>query len=361
MSEIFDYFSGNYAQARRAFREAAASVGAALHTHHNPATGPGGIELSTETARLGAQDAERLLVVISGTHGVECFCGSGLQVGLLKSGLAAEMPRGTAILLIHAINPSGFAWVRRVTEDNVDLNRNFVDHARPHPVNAAYDELREAICPRDWINGQAAADATLEAFRQRHGIMALQSAISSGQYGDPEGVFYGGRAPVWSNRTLRKILRREGAGVRHAAFIDLHTGLGPYGVGEIMNNHNPGHSGFPRVKEWFGNEATSSDEGSSSSAPVGGDTNIALDDELPQAAVTGITLEYGTLPVKAMLDSIRADNWLHIHGSLDSPEGRAIKAQIRQAFYPDKNDWRRMVWERVVDVTRRMTKGLAES
>ena len=62
-----------------------------------------------------------------------------------------------------------------------------------------------------------------------------------------------------------------------------------------------------------------------------------------------------------MLDSIRADNWLHIHGSLDSPEGRAIKARIRQAFYPDKNDWRRMVWERVVDVTRRMTKGLAGS
>ena len=80
-----------------------------------------------------------------------------------------------------------------------------------------------------------------------------------------------------------------------------------------------------------------------------------------EAAVTGITLEYGTVPVKAMLDAIRADNWLHIHGSLDCPEGRAIKARIRQAFYPDKNDWRRMVWERVVDVTRRMTKGLAES
>ena len=191
--------------------------------------------------------------------------------------------------------------------------------------------------------------------------MALQGAITSGQYGDPEGVFYGGRAPVWSNRTLREILRREAARVRHAAFIDLHTGLGPYGVGEIMNNHHPGHSGFARVKDWFGSEATSADEGSSSSAPVGGDTNFALDDELAQAAVTGVTLEYGTLPVKAMLDSIRADNWLHVHGSLDSPEGRAIKARIRQAFYPDKNDWRRMVWERVVDVTRRMAKGLAES
>ncbi len=361
MSEIFDYFSGNYAQARRSFREAAEGVGALLESHHNPATGPGGIPLATDTARLGASAAERLLIVMSGTHGVECFCGSGLQVGLLRSGLAAELPKGTALLMIHAINPSGFAWVRRVTENNVDLNRNFVDHSRPHPANPGYDELRDAICPDDWLGGQAAADARLDAYGRAHGAMALQSAISSGQYVDPEGVFYGGIEPTWSNRTLRAILRRHADGARHAAFIDLHTGLGPYGVGEVMNNHNPGHSGFTRVKDWFGAEATSTEDGNSSSAPLSGDTNVALDEEMPGTAVTGITLEYGTEPVKAMLDAIRADNWLHIHGKLDTPEGRAIKARIRQAFYPDKNDWRRMVWERAVEVTRRMADGLAQS
>jgi hypothetical protein len=361
MSEIFDYFSGNYTQARRSFREAAESAGAALVSHHIPATGPGGIPLATDTARLGDLAAERLLIVMSGTHGVECFCGSGLQVGLLRSGLAAELPRGLALLLIHAINPSGFAWVRRVTESNVDLNRNFVDHSRPHPANPGYVELREAICPADWLGGQAAADALLDAYARAHGAMALQSAISSGQYVDPEGVFYGGTEPTWSNRTLREILRREAGAVRHVAFIDLHTGLGPYGVGEVMNNHIPGHPGFDRVKAWFGTEATSTDDGNSSSAPLSGDTNAALDEELPRAAVTGITLEYGTEPLKAMFDALRADNWLHVHGKLDTPEGRAIKARIRQAFYPDKNDWRRMVWERAVEVTRRMADGLAQS
>ena len=361
MSEIFDYFSGNYTQARQAFRDAASDAGAATQTYHNPATGPGGISLSTETARLGRGESERLLIALSGTHGVECFCGSGLQVGLLRSGLGAEAARDTAILLIHAINPSGFAWVRRVNEDNVDLNRNFVDHGKPHPANAGYEELREAICPRDWINGRTTADAVLDAYGQVHGMMALQSAISSGQYGDPAGVFYGGREPVWSNRTLREILRLEAGKARHIAFVDLHTGLGPYGTGEIMNNHHAAYPGFHRVKDWFGSEVTSDDEGSSSSAPVSGDTNVAVIEEAPRAAVTGITLEYGTMPVKPMFDSIRADNWLHIHGRLDSPEGRAIKAQIRQAFYPDKNDWRRMVWERWVDVVRRMAQGLAAS
>ena len=49
--------------------------------------------------------------------------------------------------MVHAINPHGFAWSRRVTEDNVDLNRNFVDHAQPYPSNPGYEELRAAICP----------------------------------------------------------------------------------------------------------------------------------------------------------------------------------------------------------------------
>jgi predicted deacylase len=361
VSEIFDYFTGNYGQARQAFRDAAAQAGARVETYHNPATGPGGIPLATEVAWIGPREAERLLIIMSGTHGVECFCGSGLQVGILQSGLAGEMPSGLALMLIHAINPSGFAWVRRVTEDNIDLNRNFVDHSRPYPRNAGYEELREAICPRDWLKGKDAADAVLHAYRETHGSMALQSAVTSGQYLDSQGVFYGGHAPTWSNRALRQILRSEAGRTRHVAFIDLHTGLGPFGVGEIMNNHHPGHPGFDRVRAWFASEATSVEEGSASSAPVSGDTTVALDEELPQAAITGITLEYGTEPLPAIIDSLRADNWLHNHGQLDTPEGRAIKARIRQAFYPDKNDWRRMVWERAVEVTRRVAGALAQS
>ena len=45
----------------------------------------------------------------------------------------------------------------------------------------------------------------------------------------------------------------------------------------------------------------------------------------------------------------------------DSPEGRAIKARMRQAFYPDRDDWRAMVWERAADVIRRAMRGLAQS
>jgi hypothetical protein len=359
---VSDCFSADYAAARERFRSAARAAGGQLATYHNPASGPAGEALSTDTARLGPAEAERLLIIMSGTHGAEGFCGSGLQVALLESGLAAERPDGTALLLIHAINPSGFAWVRRVTEGNVDLNRNFVDHAGPYPVNPGYELLREAICPADWSEaGRAAADARLLAYGAEHGLPALQAAVTSGQFVDAAGIFYGGRQATWSNRTLREILRREAAGARHLGFIDLHTGLGPYGIGEIMNNHAAGHPGFARVKDWFGAEATSTDDGNSSSAPVAGDTTIAFDETLPRAKVTAVTLEYGTEPLRDMVDALRADNWLHVHGRLESAQGRAIKARLRAAFYPDKDDWRTMVWDRAADVTRRAMVGVAQS
>ena len=360
--QISDYFSANYAAAREKFRIAAASASAALESYHNPATGPDGLDLSTETAWLGPTKAERVLVVMSGTHGAETFSGSGIQVGLLQSGIAQEIAKEVGLLLIHAINPSGFAWIRRVSEGNIDLNRNFVDHGRPHPKNPGYEALRDAICPPDWSDGaRAAADVKLQAYGAEHGFMALQSAITTGQYVDNEGVFYGGLAPTWSNRTFREILARNATEARHVGFIDLHTGLGPYGVGEVISNHRPRDRGFARIKDWFGDEATSSEDGSSTSAPVAGDTNIGLEAALPRAAVGGITLEYGTEPLRDMLDAVRGDNWLHAHGRLDSPEGRAIKARIRKAFYPDADDWRAMVWERAEDVTRRMVRGLSQS
>jgi len=355
-------FAADYAGARRKFCDAAAAAGARLHTYRNPAPAPDGLTLTTDTAWIGPGEAERLLIIMSGTHGVEGFCGSGLQVGLLDRGIARELAHGVGLLLIHALNPSGFAWIRRVTEGNVDLNRNFVDHRRPYPKNAGYEELRHAVCPPEWTDtARAEADAVLDAYSAAHGAMALQTAISAGQFVDPRGLFYGGDRPTWSNRTLRAILARDGVGARSVALVDFHSGLGPYGAGEIINNHLSGHPGFKRVQEWYGPEATRTEDGSSVSAVITGDVTIGLDESLPGAAVTGITLEYGTVPIRDMLDALRADNWLHFHGRLESPQGRAIKARMREAFYPDSEEWREMAWERAVDVTRRASRALTRT
>jgi hypothetical protein len=352
-------FPASFAEGRARFREAAGAAGADIASHANPAPGPDGIALSTETARFGPKEAGRLLLVMAGTHGAEGFCGSGIETGWLERRLLKRLPPDTAVLLVHAINPYGFAWVRRVNEDNIDLNRNFVDHAKPTPDNPRYRELRPVICPAEWSDESEAENrARFAAYAAEHGPMALQAAIMQGQYMDRDGVCYGGAAESWSNRTLRAILAPHAAQVRKFAFIDLHTGLGPYGYGEIISNHLAGDSGNDRVRQWYGAEATSTDDGSSTSTVISGDTHIGVQQSLPRAEGTGITLEYGTVPAADMMNAIRADNWLHVHGDLASRQGREIKAEIRHAFYPDKDDWKAMVFDRSVGVLQRTLQGL---
>jgi hypothetical protein len=354
-----DYFSASYPAARRAFLDAAAAIGARVESHVNPdARGPAGEELATDVAWLGPADASRVLVTISGTHGAEGFAGSGIQVGSFRAGFARELGEGTALLAIHAVNPYGFAWLRRVTEENVDLNRNFVAHDRRLPANPGYDELADAICPREWNDAaRAAAQARLDAYRERHGAARFQQAVSGGQYTHPDGIFYGGRAPSWSRRTLLAIAAAHLKHARRIAVIDYHTGLGPRGHGERIVVHRPESPGLARAREWWG-DITSTSLGTSTSADVVGDGLTGLEHALDHAEVTGMALEYGVRPLMETLDALRADNWLHHHGKRDSAEGREITARMREVFYGDDDAWKEAVWAQGLEAQRRAVAGL---
>ena len=357
------HFSATYAEARDKFRAAALAVGAALETIRHPLRGPGGAFLACDVARLGPSGATRVLVTISGTHGVEGHCGSGAQVASLREGLFAGLPPDLAIVAIHAINPHGFAWTRRVTEDNVDLNRNFVDHTMPYPLNPGYTTLRAAICPDNWDPAtRVTTRQTLDSYSQTHGAMALQKAISGGQYEDPDGVFFGGHAATWSNRTLRRIFGDIGSTAREIAVIDYHTGLGPYGHGELITSAHANRPAFARLCDWLGrDQLTSPDLGNSSSAPLVGVNATGMREAAPRAQVSVVALEFGVRPLTETLDALRADAWLHAHGPFGSTEWSEIKAAMRATFYGDEPSWKTSIVDRGFDVTRRLLAGLAST
>ncbi len=358
---IVQHFARDYSDARAKFLAAAGAAGAKVTSLQHPLRGPDTEKLFTDIAWWGPPDAERVLLTVSGTHGVEGFCGSLCQVAWFAEGMTKEMPRGTALAAIHAINPHGFAWIRRVTEDNVDLNRNFVDHAQPYPVNAAYEELKDAIAPAEWTDaGRAAADAKLAAYGARNGAKALQGAVTGGQYSDPHGIFFGGHAPTWSNRTLVAILKRVLARAKSVAAIDFHTGLGPYGHGELIGGLMPELANYKLTHQWLGDELTSPLLGTSASAKLVGINQLGMEAAIPHARFAAVAIEYGVAPVDATRDALRADNWLHVHGDLKSKQAAAIKAEMRRVFYGDTAEWKQMVWERNVVVSRRFLKGLAE-
>ncbi|MBI1776240.1 MAG: DUF2817 domain-containing protein [Proteobacteria bacterium] len=355
-------FSATYWEARDKFLCAAKAAGATIGHHLNPNTGPGGEEVSTDTAWLGPEDAPKVLVVLSATHGVEGFCGSGCQIDGLISGGYGRRQKDMAVLLVHGVNCHGFAWLRRTTEENVDLNRNWVDYAEALPANPGYDELAQALVPPS-LSGPAfeTAENTIQAWREKHGDMAYYAAVGQGQYKHKTGLFYGGEAPTWARRTSEAIIQQHLGRAKHVAAIDLHTGLGPYGYGEPICDHPPGSDGTARAKAWFGESVTEPALGTSSSTVKVGLTPHGWTRLLPHAAFTYVALEYGTFPRTFVRKALREDAWLHAHSNFHAPDAKRIKAQIRRAFFPDTDDWKEMVLFRAAQITRQAIAGLAAS
>lgn len=352
-------FSASYDEARAKFLSAAKDAGWRLERIAHPERGPEGQDLSTDVAWFGSGDAERVLVMISGTHGVEGYCGSGAQVDWLRRGEFAHVPSGTAVMMIHAINPCGFAWNRRVTEDNVDLNRNWIDFDKPLPRNPVYAELSAHICPPAWDAGaRQENDAVLMSYAQTHGMPALQQALSGGQYTHPKGIFFGGTKPTWSRRTQTELFRTRLAKARKVAIIDYHTGLGPWGFAEQIAPVSRDDPAFARAAHWYGASVTSPSGGTSTSADITGDGLSAASKVLHRAEVTGIALEVGTVALLDVLFALRSDAWLHGYGDVRSPEGRAIKKQMRDAFYGDADDWKGMVAGQSLLACRQALQGL---
>lgn len=359
MTKMSSTFSASYAEARSKFLDAAKSAGAALSAYKHPELGPDGGALTTECAWIGPRDAQAVLVLVSGTHGVEGFCGSGAQVDWLRRGETAQLGAGKAVLLVHALNPYGFAWKRRVTHENVDLNRNFVDFAGPLPRNPGYEELAAAVKPAAWSEAtQAATRKILLEYAKTHGFDALAQAMSGGQYTDPHGLFFGGSGPTWSRTTLEAIFKTYLSHATDIGIVDFHTGLGPEGYAEPIIAASPGTPEYRRAILWHGLAAKSHAGGDSVSAQIAGDWLAAAPRLLPHARVTGIALEYGTVASNKVLDALRADNWLHAHGDPSSAQGQRIKAQILGAFYIDTDTWRGMVLGQSLMAVRQAINGL---
>ena len=252
------------------------------------------------------------------------------------------------------------AWLRRVDEDNVDVNRNFLDHAAPHPRNPDYDGLYAALNP-ERLDAETlrACLEELRRFESERGSAAAYRALSGGQYRHPRGVQYGGQAPVWSNRALRSLWARHAAGAEVAVFLDVHSGLGPRGTGLLLQTA-PETSAAAALGRALWPDVIRSEPGPGGDAAlVSGLIGPAFVGAHPEAASLGLVLEFGTRDMLQVLLAVQADNWLAQHGSRDSAEGRAISARMREAFFVEEDDWKEKVCQRAREVVERALDGIA--
>ena len=341
------YFAADYFAARDSFNQLAARQ--AAWTQRCPIQTPsiGGEELTIDAAYYGAPSPARLVIISSGIHGAEGFAGSALQRQLVTDLRAmSPLPGSCGLLLIHAINPYGFAHLRRVNENNVDLNRNCLVRF-PGPANSAYDTFDPLLNPTS-PPGRDLFKAKLIWAGIRYGMRAGKRAIASGQYAFAKGLFYGGTERQESIAILEQLLRRASAeNTKQVLHIDLHTGLGRYGHYKLLTDLPEESHELQQLQKWFGaDKVTTSQTKKTSTYPAFGNIGKLTQAIFNHGRVYPATLEFGTYSLWHTLAVLRAENRLHYYGAVDSAAGRKIKADCQETFCPADPKWQLAILER---------------
>lgn len=335
-----------FSEARRQFRCLASTAldtlpGQLLHFAH-PEDGPQGEALSSDWLWLGEDSAPAVLVIISGTHGIEGYAGSGLQRHLLPDLVTVlQQNAGLAALVIHTLNPWGYAWQRRGDHKNIDLNRNFIDFDAPLPVNIGFNDLLPALeMPEE------ERSARLWQWQRNLGTSQYEEAVSGGQYQHSNSLFFGGKKPSWSHQTLLNGLTTLSLSrARRVLVLDLHTGLGPYGYGELISDHPPGSDGDKTSALWFGDQVARPALGTSSSVPKTGLMDYYFHGLLG-ARGCFLTFEMGSYGTDALFN-VLCDEQRHVNATQNSLNPTATdhptSIAMMRHFCPDDPHWQAAV------------------
>ena len=188
--------------------------------------------------------------------------------------------------------------------------------------------------------------AAIAALNDRYGEVPVRKAMHKGQYRHPDSIHYGGNKATWSNRTLGRICSEFLGKARRGVMIDVHTGLGPYGYGELMTPSKPGEAVYDLLFDWYGEQVHSTTAGASDYAGSKGSILAGFKPAVAGLEWAAVGLEYGTREREHMRRCMLANTWLHAYGDPDSDIGRAIKRDVKDASYPDEEKWKALVWER---------------
>jgi hypothetical protein len=350
----------DYENSRSVFLRLAARANAVIRSFPLRRDDAGAPALFTDTAYLGPVDAAKLVVIASATHGVEGYAGAVCQFRFLQTYSKRFAAGDIAFLLVHAVNPWGYAHDSRVTEEGVDLNRNFVDFPLPTLARSGYGAYHRILVedyrplPRGLMNELRLLSHGLTAGSRR----ALQEAITAGQYEYPDGLFFGGHAPTQSRKLWEEIVRTLVDPHPAAVLLDLHTGLGKRGTAELMSELPASAADFREMSGWF--------DGRLKSMLAGESVSAALSGTLTSAFIRGhagrryaLGLEFGTRPPLAVLNALRADQWYRNHqGRLTLRQERRVRAAMKRAFAVPDEEWAAQAAARFEQVVRQIAGGL---
>ena len=352
-------FSESYVEARDAFRDDVCQSGGILETYElqeGKLKGPQEEPLSIDIG-LWRTDRPRGIVLSSGLHGVEGYCGSAIQRAAIAEYIHTEPYAEYGVVLIHAINPFGMAHFRRVNEYNVDLNRNFIEENHFQGVSDGYVKLNRLLNPqRPYGLSNLLFIPVAAALIARYGLAALKQAVVGGQYEFPRGLFWGGDQLQESCQYLMEAMPRWFQSFRRFVHVDFHTGLGRSGEHALLLDYAADHPYFAELKNAFGEHVQPWQAGEGVAYAISGGFPEAVQRRFGEKARV-VTCEFGTHSPMRVITALQAENQAHHYG------GSVTKAKelIKEAFYPAAEPWKEKVLTSGLEVIERSRQYLETS
>lgn len=349
------WFSEDYLLCRELFCEAINALQGRYPLQQQRCLLPQSAEsLSCELARIGDPAARRVLVIISGTHGVEGYCGSAIQRFLLAQLAQGDirLPDGLALIMVHALNPWGMYWARRCDRDGIDVNRNFVAYDALPAADPDYPQVLDCLGIAEPQQRRTALQQLVQAWGQ----VRFDEVFSGGQYEHPWAPFYGGRNASFSRHVIEELIGQWQLAACECMVLDLHTGLGPWAYGELISDHPLGSQANASARELFGEAVAITASGASFSVPKAGLQDYHWHHLMARAGWY-LTLEFGSYSNDELFNTLLDEHlyWRDQQPAhLDEPSYLVQRRAMLGHFCPADEIWQQAVLFKAWQVVQRV-------
>lgn len=295
-----------------------------------------------------------LIVLTTGVHGMEGYIGSVMLDVFFEEIYPTLDTANTGILVVANINPYGMKYMRRYNENNVDLNRNFIEDwdSFDRTSNKQYPKVLSFLQPVGKIGNafwhEIAFYLSLAKVAIVSGADTISEALLTGQYEYEDGVYYGGDGDEISTAYLKCVfadcLDGEYENIVH---VDIHSGYGPrYNM--VIFNSAQDPTTEEEAKAAFGYDYIIATDSEDFYATFGDTTDYfyrlskssGSDKELYSTC-----FEFGTIG-DSFIDSILSlkytvdENRQHKYPTNHSLTEEVVRENYYELFYPTETEWR---------------------
>ena len=351
---LIRYFSGTYEESRDSFTEASLELQSlfdSVKVFRQSVPCETDSDLTIDYCYLPpAGEKSKLLILTSGIHGIEGITGSAVQRMFMDRLKETGPYRNTGILFVHAMNPYGFKYLRRVTAGNVDLNRNWdTDPSLFSTENNGYHDVYSMLNPGGSANSSSLKNkffllVAIERLIQES-MQSLRQAILQGQYEFPEGLYFGGKDFEPQVNMVTPVFKTFAGDYETVLNIDLHTGYGKRGTLHLFPNpvENPEiKTAMQRIFEGYPIDFGDSED----FYTINGSFSDYIGLILPGKLFVPMIFEFGTLDSQTTLGSIHSihnmilENQGFQHGYKNDREKEKITRRLMEMYNPASESWR---------------------